>query len=274
MKNKSQEYNIGLAIIFFFSCVALVSAFYTPHDAYTMLANAKMKAPSFEFFFGTDNLGRDILSRTMVGIRYTLLFSVITLFGSGIFGITIGLICSRVSSIWDQIIIRIIDTINAIPSVLLALVLMSVLKKGNISLILSLIVIFIPAFARISRNEAIQIRELEYIQHTELLGASNLRVMFIHILPNIYPSVVSTAIIVITNSIVVESALSYLGVGIQPPVPSLGRMMYDSQTILIDAPWAALIPGICVVLIIIGFNCIGSAVENKGKKNGKTFMCK
>lgn len=256
MENKKVKFNIGYIIVFVYILIAIIGLFYTPYDAYAMIGNMKMQPPSSMHFFGTDNFGRDIFSRTIIGIRYTLAFSGIALLGSGIIGVSIGLICVRVNRYIDQIIIRVIDTINSIPPILLALVLMSIFK-GNAPLLVSLTVIFIPMFVRITRNEAMQIRELEFIQRAELIGASSFRIIIKHILPNLYPSLISTSILVITNTIMVESSLSYLGVGIQPPVPSLGRMLYDAQSILINAPWAAIIPGCCIVILIVGLNYLG-----------------
>jgi len=261
MKNKPTEWKIGIFLIMIFVAVAIVSIFYTPHDAYAMQSGMKLKPPSASAFFGTDNLGRDIFSRTMIGIRYSLFFSSITLFFSAVMGIILGLIASRANKLIEQFIMRVIDAINSIPAVLLALVLVSVFAKGNVSLIITLIIIFTPTFVRITRNEAMQIKELEYIQHAENLGASNFRIMFIHTLPNIYPSLLSTSIIVVTNSIMAESALSYLGIGIQPPVPSLGRMMFDAQSYLFNAPWGAILPGVAIVLLIIGFNYLGEGIR-------------
>jgi ABC-type dipeptide/oligopeptide/nickel transport systems, permease components len=261
MKSKSAEFKIGTLLIMLFLLIAVISVFYTPHDAYEMKANMKLQAPSLEVLFGTDNLGRDIFSRTMIGVRYSLTFSGITLFLSATIGITIGLVASRANRFLDQFIMRVVDAINSIPTILLALVLLSVFAGGNVPLIIAMVVIFTPAFVRMTRNEAIQIKELEYIQHAEVLGASNFRIMFIHTLPNIYPSLLSTGIIVITNSIMVESALSYLGVGIQPPIPSLGRMMYDAQSYLFNAPWGAILPGIAIVLLISGFNYLGEGIR-------------
>ena len=261
MKNKPTEFKIGIFLILFFMLVAVISVFYTPHNAYEMQSGMKLQAPSIHALFGTDNLGRDIFSRTMIGIKYSLMFAGMTLLFSGLIGITIGLIASKSNKVIEQVIVRIVDATNSIPAILLALVLISVFAKGNTSLIVAMIVIFTPTFVRITRNEALQIKELEYIQHAEVLGASNFRILFVHTLPNIYPSLLSTAIIVITNSIMAESALSYLGVGIQPPVPSLGRMMYDSQAYLFNAPWGAILPGVTIILLIIGFNYLGEGIR-------------
>jgi len=261
MHNKSFEFKIGFICTIFFVAIAIVSLFYTPYNPYAMQASMKLQAPSFLAFFGTDNFGRDIFSRTMLGISYSLLFSMLTLIFSATIGISIGLFAVRAGRITDQIIMRIVDAVNSIPTILLALVLLSIFSKGHFPLIISMIIVFISPFIRITRNEAMQIRELEYIQHAEVLGASNFRIMYIHILPNILPSIISTSIIVITSSIMVESTLSYLGVGIQPPIPSLGRMVYDAQAILLSAPWAAIMPGIAIILLIAGFNYLGEGIR-------------
>lgn len=261
MRVKPVEFKIGCTLLILFVGIAILSIFYTPYSPYEMRWQMKLQPPSALALFGTDNFGRDILSRTMVGIRYSLLFSMLTLTFSAIIGLGIGLLAISASKIVDQIIMRFIDVINSIPTILLALVLLSLFAKGNFSLIIAMIIVFIPPFVRMTRNEALQIRELEYIQHAKVLGASNFRIMYVHILPNLLPSIISTSIIVITASIMVESTLSYLGIGIQPPVPSLGRMMYDSQAVLLNAPWGAIMPGITLILLIASFNYLGEGIQ-------------
>ena len=255
-KNKCGFYVLILLVL-----LSILSLFCVNQNAYEMGINTKLSPPSFSAFFGTDSLGRDIFSRTIIGIRYSLFFSILSLVGSSLIGIFLGLLCVRVPKWLDQTIIRLTDTINSIPPILTALVLISIFNKGNISLIVSLIVVFIPTFVRITRNKAMEISELEYIQRADTMGAENWRIMFIHILPNMKKNIITTSVIVLTNSIILEAALSYLGDGIQPPTPSLGRLLYDGQPILLNAPWATIFPGLCIIVIILCFNSIEKYFE-------------
>jgi peptide/nickel transport system permease protein len=207
----------------------------------------KFAPPSLRHPFGTDNFGRDILSRTMVGVRYSLLFSLSTLALSFVCGVTVGLTAASTHKTIGHIIMRIVDAVNAIPVVLLSLVLVATLTANAATLVLAMSAVFTPAFVRITRNEALQIQKRGYIDHARVLGASGFRIMYAHILPNLAPSLSATAVIVMVNSITVESVLSYLGLGIQPPTPSLGRMLFDAQGYLFNAPWAAVLPGLTIV---------------------------
>jgi peptide/nickel transport system permease protein len=144
--------------------------------------------------------------------------------------------------------------------VLLALVLSAVFAKGSLPLIITLSVVFFPSFVRITRNEAAKIHSLEYIYRARVQGASTARILFVHILPNIASPLISASVIVLTNAVILESVLSYLGLGIQPPIPSLGRMMFDAQSFLSNAAWGALFPGMAVVLLAAGFHYIGEGI--------------
>jgi peptide/nickel transport system permease protein len=256
---QSPKANLGMYLIVLFVFVSLLSIVYTPHDPFAMDAARKFAPPSFRHLFGTDNFGRDILSRTMVGVRYSLLFSLSTLAVSFVCGVTVGLIAASTHKIVGHIIMRVVDAVNAIPVVLLSLVLVAVFAGNATSLIIAMSAVFTPAFVRITRNEALKIRELGYIDHARVLGASGFRIMYAHILPNLAPALSATAVIVMVNSITVESVLSYLGLGIQPPTPSLGRMLFDAQGYLFNAPWAAVLPGLTIVLLLCGFNYLGEA---------------
>jgi peptide/nickel transport system permease protein len=163
-------------------------------------------------------------------------------------------------------IMRVLDAISSIPAALLALVLLSVFQRGIFPLILSIAIVFFPSFVRITRNETLKLRELEYIQSVRAQGAGTVRILFMHILPNIISPLVSSAVIVLTNSIMIESILSYLGLGIQPPTPSLGRMMFESQSFLTNAPWGALFPGGAIVLLAAGFHYLGEGILREKAK--------
>jgi peptide/nickel transport system permease protein len=262
--------NPGMYLVALFVFIALLSIVYTPHDPFAMNAARKFAPPSLQHLFGTDNFGRDILSRTMVGVRYSLLFSCATLAVSFVCGVAIGLAAASTYKIIGHIIMRVVDAVNAIPVVLLSLVLIAAFSArssagagtGNAaSLIIAMSAVFTPAFVRITRNEALQLRELGYIDHARVLGASSFRIMYAHILPNLAPSLINTAVIVMVNSITVESVLSYLGLGIQPPTPSLGRMLFDAQGYLFNAPWAAVLPGLTIVLLLCGLNYFAGEIQ-------------
>lgn len=156
---------------------------------------------------------------------------------------------------------RITDALNSFPSILLALVIISLLGSGKQNVILSLGIVFIPSFVRIVRGEFIRLRDSEYVKNARLMGVGTLRIMFVHILPNIMPTFIVSVIVGINNTILAESGMSYLGIGVQPPDASLGKMLSDAQGYLFNAPWYALAPGITIVIIVLGVSLIGEGVR-------------
>jgi peptide/nickel transport system permease protein len=252
-------YRVALWTLIFLLACALFSLLYTPYNPFAMNAAELFRAPSFRHPFGTDNFGRDILSRTMVALRYSLLFSTCTLALSFSAGVTLGLLSAYSHKALDALIMRCVDAVSSIPLMLLALALLAIFKRETP--IPAMAILFVPSFVRITRNETLKIKELPYIDHARVLGAGKLRIMYAHILPSLAPSLFSTAIVVLVNSITVESALSYLGIGIQPPTPSLGRMLFDAQSYLFYAPWAAALPCIVMVLLLSAFNYLGEGLR-------------
>jgi peptide/nickel transport system permease protein len=264
-KTRPREYPVGLGIIALFAALALLGVFYTPWDPFAMDAAQKFAPPSPAHPFGTDNFGRDILSRAITGLRYSLVFSVAALGLSFFCGVTLGLLAAGTNKTVDMVIMHLVDAVNSIPVALFSLALLAAFRgvgwSSHIALIIALGIVFIPAFVRVTRNEAMRIRELGYIDHAKVLGTGDFRIMYAHILPNLYGPLSSTAIIVIVNSMTVESILSYLGLGIQPPLPSLGRMLFDAQSCLFNAPWAAVFPGLTLALLLAGFNLLGEGLR-------------
>jgi peptide/nickel transport system permease protein len=254
----------GLVIEGVFLCLLAAGFVALPHDPFAMDAAQKLSPPSALHLFGTDNFGRDIFSRTLVALRYSLVFSIAPLILSASAGITAGLLLSASPRVAQHCAMRVVDALNAIPAALLALVLSVLFSKGIAPLILTLAVVFFPSFVRIARNEAAKVQELDYIQRARAQGASLARILFLHILPNIAPPLISASVLALTNSIILESVLSYLGLGIQPPLPSLGKMIFDAQSFLSNAAWGAFFPGAAVALLAAGFHYLGEGIIRRG----------
>ena len=197
----------------------------------------------------------------MKGIGTTVLISTLVILFSGTAGIIIGAFTGYFGGIIDEIVMRITDALNSFPSILLALVIISLLGSGKQNVILSLGIVFIPSFVRIVRGEFIRLRDSEYVKNARLMGVGTLRIMFVHILPNIMPTFIVSVIVGINNTILAESGMSYLGIGVQPPDASLGKMLSDAQGYLFNAPWYALAPGITIVIIVLGVSLIGEGVR-------------
>ena len=261
-KIKINKYLIaGLIITGIVIIIGIISAFATPYSTTEMSAAEKFAAPSLRHIMGTDNFGRDIFSRVMKGIGTTVLISTLVILFSGTAGIIIGAFTGYFGGIIDEIVMRITDALNSFPSILLALVIISLLGSGKQNVILSLGIVFIPSFVRIVRGEFIRLRDSEYVKNARLMGVGTLRIMFVHILPNIMPTFIVSVIVGINNTILAESGMSYLGIGVQPPDASLGKMLSDAQGYLFNAPWYALAPGITIVIIVLGVSLIGEGVR-------------
>ncbi|MCM1046358.1 MAG: ABC transporter permease [Candidatus Gastranaerophilales bacterium] len=241
--------------------LAILSLFWTPFSTTAMSAAEKFAAPSFRHLFGTDNFGRDILSRVMKGMGTTLLIGGLVVLCSGLCGILIGALTGYFGGILDEIVMRITDAVNGFPSILLALVIISLLGKGRQNVILSLGIVFVPSFIRIVRSEFIRLRDADYISRARMMGVSRVRILFVHILPNIFSTFWVSVMIGFNNAILAESGMSYLGIGVQPPDASLGNMLSDAQGYLTRAPWYALAPGLTIVWIVLGFSLFSEGIR-------------
>lgn len=257
------ELKIGLVMVGAIIILGIISIFYTPFDVLEMNSAARSQAPSLTHLFGTDNFGRDIFSRAIVGARFTLLVSAATVLGAAVVSIVLGLLCGYVGGLLDEVVMRVVDAVNSFPSILVALVMVSVLNYGKLTIIPALVIMFIPSFTRIVRTGTLQYKNAEFVLCNKVYGDSDLRILFVHILPNIYPLLLSSIVIGLSNAILAESSMSYLGLGIQPPIPSWGRMLKEAQDVIFSTPWAALAPGLMILVTIVGLNCVGEGLRKK-----------
>ena len=251
----------GLAVV-----LGSLSFFWNPYGTTTMSVAERFHAPSLRHLFGTDNFGRDIFSRVMQGIGTTVIVSSLIVLISASAGILIGAVTGYFGGILDEVIMRITDAVNAFPSILLALVVISILGSGKQNVVLSLGIVFTPSYVRIVRSEFIRLRDSDFVCRARLMGVSKLRILFIHILPNIWSVFWVSVTIGFNNAILAESGMSYLGIGVQPPDASLGKMLSDAQGYLGRAPWYALAPGLTIVWIVLGFSLLSEGVRRKEEK--------
>lgn len=259
---KNTGFYIGLALTAIITLTALTGCFYTPFEPEEVNGAAKFLSPGLKHLFGTDNLGRDVFSRCMKGVGTTMLISLSVVAIGLFFGIIIGAFTGYFGGFVDEILMRINDVIASFPSIFLALVFVSIFQASEKSVIIVLGVLFIPGFARVVRGEYKKEREKEYVKSIRLYGAGHARIMFVHILPNIRHLIMSTTAIGINNAILAEAGLSYLGLGVQPPVPSLGRMLSEGQTYIYRAPWNCIFPGLMIVITVVGISLISEGFEN------------
>jgi len=257
------ELKFGAALGIIIVVMSLVSFFWSPHDYYMMDHTKRFLSPSASHLLGTDNFGRDILSRIMAGGRNSLLLAFCTVAGAAAAGSILGLLAGFLGGLTEEIIMRIIDTVNSFPGIVIALLFTAIMDNGQFTLFVALLILFTPSFTRVMRTTALQYKDASFIQAERLLGAGFFRITFIHILPNVIPSLLCACVIGLSNAILAESAMSYLGLGIQPPNPSWGRMLYESQTWFFSAPWCAIAPGIFIMLTVIAFHMLGEGLRRR-----------
>lgn len=252
---------VGLFMTVTALLLAVVGVFWTPYSTTAMSLAERFHGPSLKHLFGTDNFGRDIFSRVMKGTATTILISSLVVVFSAVMGIVIGALTGYFGGLLDEIVMRITDAVNGFPSILLALVMISVLGSGRQNLILSLGIVFTPSFVRIVRSEFIRLRDADYISRARLMGVGRFRILFVHILPNIFSTFWVSVMIGFNNGILAESGMSYLGIGVQPPDASLGRMLSEAQGYLMNAPWYALSTGLTIVWLVLGFSLLSEGIR-------------
>lgn len=250
----------GLAVL-----LGILGFFWTPYSTTAMSAAERFDAPSLRHLFGTDNFGRDIFSRVMQGMGTTVLISALVVLFSSVIGILLGALTGYFGGIVDEVVMRFTDAVNSFPSILLTLVVISILGSGRQNLILSMGIVFVPSYVRIVRSEYLRLRDADYIKRARLMGVGRLRILFVHILPNILPVFWVSVMIGLNNAILAESGMSYLGIGVQPPDASLGNMLSDAQGYLQSAPWYALAPGLSIVWLVLGFSLFSEGIRRRGE---------
>ena len=266
MKKRNFFFCLGGFLSAAMSLLILIGLVWTPYGTTQMDASAKTQPPSWHHLMGTDNFGRDIFSRVLGGAGTSFLVALAVVAIGCVFGLLIGGLCGYYGGVADAILTRLCDTLTAFPSVLLALVILSLTKGGTYNIILVLGILFIPSFARVVRAEFARCKEQNYVKSARLMGASDLRIMSLHILPNIMQVLLPSITIGFNNAILSEASMSFLGLGIQPPEASLGSMLSDSQTYLLSAPWYALCTGGTMVLLILGFSMLGEGISQSDRR--------
>lgn len=263
MKKRNFFFCLGGFLSAAMSLLILIGLVWTPYGTTQMDASAKTQPPSWHHLMGTDNFGRDIFSRVLGGAGTSFLVALAVVAIGCVFGLLIGGLCGYYGGVADAILTRLCDTLTAFPSVLLALVILSLTKGGTYNIILVLGILFIPSFARIVRGEYAKARELNYVKSARLMGAGPFRIMFRHILPNTIPVLLPAVTIGFNNAVLAEASMSYLGIGVQPPDASLGRMLAEAQMYLKNAPWYVLFVGLTIVLLILGFSMLGEGLQQR-----------
>ena len=265
-EKKNHYLRAGLVLTGLMAALALLGCVWTPYPPTAMSGSEKFAAPCLRHLFGTDNFGRDIFSRVLAGAGTTFLISAATVVIGAAVGTLVGAFTGYFGGWLDEALMRINDAVTAFPSILLALVFISLLGFGKYNVILALGVAFVPSYARVIRSEFARHREMNYVKSARLMGAGHLRIMFLHILPNTRQVLLPTLVIGFNNAVLAEASMSYLGIGVQPPQSSLGRMLSEAQTYLFSAPGFALFPGIFLIMLVLGFSLLGEGLKDREKE--------
>ncbi|MCR5518479.1 MAG: ABC transporter permease [Lachnospiraceae bacterium] len=264
MKKKLNMYLVVGAIMVALCVVLAVTSFvYTPFSPTENSYALRYHEPDKVHIMGCDKFGRDVFSRVLKGIGNTMGVGFCVIMISGIIGTILGAVTGYFGGIVDTVIMRFNDAINGFPSVLLALVFISVMGTGKLNVITVLSIVFIPSITRVVRGEFIKQRNMEYVKLARLLKINPVRIIFVHILPNVGNTLAGTFTIGFNNAILAESGLSYLGVGVMPPDASLGLMMSEYQGKLMSAPWCSMYPGLVIMIIIVGFTLLAEGIRRE-----------
>jgi len=256
----------GLLLTGFLAAAILLGVFWTPYDPNAISGAEKRLAPCLAHIMGTDNFGRDIFSRVLKGAGTTFGIAISTVAVGALCGIVIGAVTGWFGGVVDELLMRLNDALTAFPSILLALVVLSVLGPGKTGhVVLALGVVFIPSYARLARTAFASAREMNYVKSARLMGVSTLRILTVHILPNLLPVLLPALTIGFNNAVLAEASMSYLGIGVTPPDASLGYMLSEAQGMLTMAPWYALNTGLVMILLVFGAGLIGEGLQRQEK---------
>lgn len=253
---------LGLSVFLFITCLSVLSIVWTPYDITFLNISEKLKPPgSPNHLLGTDHFGRDITSMLMLGAQTSLLVAFMATFIGLVVGIPLGLLAaSKARSPVDDIIMRGNDLIFAFPALVIAILITAVFGPSMINAIIAIGIFNIPVFSRVTRGAALSVFTRDFILAAKVCGKNNFQICMEHILPNITSILIVQTSIQFSLGILAESALSYVGLGTQPPMPSWGRMLADSQTMISFAPHLALAPGIAIILVVLSINTMGDSL--------------
>ncbi len=259
-KNKAALF--GMFVIIFLIIIAIIGPYITPYDPYKNSMAEANQTPSAAHWFGTDQLGRDIFSRVIVGTRISLFVGIAAVAFSLLLGTIFGAIAGYFGGKIDAFIMRIMDIMLSIPSILLAVTLMAALGKGLDKAIIAIGIVSIPEYARIIRSSILSVKENDYVAAAKVLGNSDGRIIFHHILPNVLSSIVVRATLGISTAILDTAALGFLGLGVQPPTAEWGDMLGRVRSMVLVYPHMLIFPGLAITLAVLAFNLFGDGLRD------------
>ncbi|QRM32922.1 ABC transporter permease [Microvirga sp. VF16] len=253
---------VGLGFILFIIAVAALAPFIAGHDPTEQSVVNALLPPSLEHWFGTDEFGRDVFSRAVYGARPALIVGLLSVGVSMAIGVPLGMLAGFKGGWLDTAVTAIVDTMLSFPAILMALFVVTLIGTSLPVLICAIGISSVPIYVRLARSSTLLVRELDYVAASRTFGASDFRIVMKHILPNIVSPLIVMATLSISGAITTEASLSFLGLGIQPPTPSWGNLIRDGVNAILEAPWLALIPGLCLTVSVLAFNIVGDTLRD------------
>ena len=263
MKKPALNLVIGSTLVTIVAAMAVTAMVWTPYDPMGINLRARSQAPSSAHWLGTDEFGRDVVSRLLMGATQSLTVAIFTVLLAVTVGTMLGLISGYVRGVTDRILMVVSDAVLAFPGTLLALGLMVIMGPNTFGIILALGIAYTPSVLRIVRGSVLSAREREYVEASRVIGNSELMTMIRHVLPNCVAPVVVLATSMFGWVVLAESGLSFLGLGVPPPAPTWGNMLSSARPYMERAPWLGLAPGLCIAITLLGINLLGDALRDR-----------
>jgi peptide/nickel transport system permease protein len=258
VRNRSGQ--IGLALVTLYAIVAVFAGVLAPYSPLAQHVPDRLQPPSSTYWLGTDEFGRDTLSRLMYGATNSMRISVISVALAGLVGTAFGMAAGYAGGLWDNGIMRVMDLFFAFPAILLALSIVAALGPGTQNTILAIAVVYMPIFARVARGPVLSTKVMEFVDAARAIGAGDVHILLRHILPNVSAPILVQISLALSWAMLTEAGLSFLGLGTVPPDPSWGSMLSDSRTLMEIAPWMAVFPGLAILFGVLGFNLLGDGL--------------
>ena len=262
MKNRNTLFYLSVGYIVILGAAALAAPWIAPHSPTDQNYDARFSPSDSVHLLGTDNFGRDILSRVIYGSRSALLVGIVAVSIAVLIGSIVGLVAGLAGRATDNLLMLLMDSLLSFPTILLAITVVSFLGYGLIQVMLAIGVIFSPVFARLVRAETLVIKTESYVEASRALGRPIIKTVYKHIIPNLLGKVIVQCSITFALTVVIEASLSYLGLGTQPPDPSWGRMLSEGRAYFQQSVWLAIFPGLAIMLTVLGFNLLGDGLRD------------
>ncbi len=253
---------IGLAILLAFLLLAVFAQVISPYDPVAQDYSAALTPPSRAHLLGTDNFGRDVLSRLIYGSRVSLLVGFGAVLVSLVIGVSLGAVAGYYGGLTETVLMRIVDGLLSFPALILAIALMAILGLGLQNIMIAIAVGFIGHFARVTRGDVLNIKGDTFIEAAKLMGVSNPAIIAGHVLPNILSPIIVQAVLRVSAAILTESSLSFLGLGLPPPTPTWGFMIAEGRGFIVMAPWISTFPGVALFFVVFGLNLFGDGLRD------------